>query len=146
MLLLCNDPDNPGGKIMCHEKSSLAAHGKGILFEIAPQGGGIEFSGFSDKTADELLNLRTVSRTKPSAKLSAVCDGILDMFGESDRLEFSSSKELCDTLECSRATLYRARDELQIESSITGFGKVKKTVWTLPESDIDTTAMRSIAP
>ena len=146
MLLLCNDPDNPGGKIMCHEKSSLAAHGKGVLFEIAPQGGGIVFSGFSDKTADDLLNLRTVSRTKPSAKLSAVCDDILDMFGESDRLEFSSIKELCDHLECSQGTLYRARDELQIESSTTGFGKDKKNVWTLPEADVDTTVHYSIIP
>ena len=146
MLLLCNDPDNPGGKIMCHEKSSLAAHGKGVLFEIAPQGGGIVFSGFSDKTADDLLNLRTVSRTKPSAKLSAVCDDILDMFGESSRLEFGSIKELCDHLECSRNTLYRARDELQIQSSKIGFGKDNKIVWTLPEADIDTTAMRPIAP
>ncbi len=104
------------------------------------------FSGFSDKTADDLLNLRTVSRTKPSAKLSAVCDDILDMFGESDRLEFSSIKELCDHLECSQGTLYRARDELQIESSTTGFGKDKKNVWTLPEADVDTTVHYSIIP
>jgi hypothetical protein len=93
-----------------------------------------------------LLNLRTVSRTKPGAKLSAVCDDILDMFGESSRLEFSSIKELCDHLECSQATLYRARDELQIQSSKIGFGKDNKIVRTLPEADIDTTAMRPIAP
>ncbi len=35
---------------------------------------------------------------------------------------------------------------MQIKCSTTGFGNDKKTVWTLPEADIDTTAMRLIAP
>ena len=146
MLSLGNNPDKPGGKIMCHEKSSLSAHGKSVLFEIAPQYGGIVFTGFSDLTADDILSRRSENRSKPSAQRDAVCADILDMFRENNRLEFDSIKELCAHLECSRNTLYRARDELQIESTTTGYGKNKKTVWTLPEADIDTTAMCPNAP
>lgn len=146
MLLLSSLPDTPGGKIMCHEKSSLASHGKSVLFEIAPERGGILFNGFSDLTADDILNQRNASRNKPSAKLDAVCDDIMDLFGDNNRYEFSSIKDLCKHLECSQGTLYRARDELQIESSTAGFGEDKKIVWTLPEAEIDTTAFCPIAP
>ena len=141
MLVLGKDPDKPDGKIMCHEKSSLAAHGKSVLFEIAPHLGGVVFSGFSDLKADDILNQRCESRKKPSAKRDALCEDILDMFGESNRFEISSINALCTQLECSRNTLYRARDELQIKSTMTGYGKDKRIIWTLPDADIDTTAM-----
>ena len=138
MLVLANNPDKPGGKIMCHEKSSLAAHGRSVLFEIAPQYGGIAFEGFSDLKADDVINSHRDVRKKSSAKLDDICDSLLELFGDSDRLEVSSIKDLCERLGCSHATLYRARNELQIENDSSGFGKDKRIVWTLPEADIDT--------
>ena len=138
MLVLANNPDKQGGKIMCHEKSSLAAHGRSVLFEIAPQYGGIAFEGFSDLKADDVISSHREGRKKSSAKLDEVCDSLLELFDKNGRLEVSSIKDLCDSLGCSHATLYRAKKELQIENDSSGFGKDKRIVWTLPETDIDT--------
>ena len=138
MLVLGRDPDNPNGIILCHEKSSLAARGESIRFEIAPHLGGIVFNGYSELNADDILNLRMESRKKPSAKLDAVCDDILQLFGEQDYIQIESINDLCEQLECSRNTLYRARDELQIQSVTKGFGKSRSTFWIMPDVDKNT--------
>ena len=137
MLILGKDPDNPNkGKIMCHEKSSLAPRGRSILFEIDPNKGGIVFGGFSDLKADDILNVCSGARDKPSAKKNAVADDLLEMFDGEEYITLSSIKELCQELECSRGTLYNARDELQLQSFSVGFGKNKTTYWLLPDVDI----------
>ena len=76
------------------------------------------------------------SRKKPSAKLDAVCDDILQLFGEQDYIRIESINDLCEQLECGRNTLYRARDELQIQSVTKGFGKSRSTFWIMPDVDI----------
>lgn len=137
MLILGKDPDSPKGKIMCHEKSSLAAHGKSVLFEIDPTLGGVVFKGFSDLKADDILNVRSGTRDKPSAKKNAVADDLLQLFGEDEYITLTSVKEICEELECSRNTLYRAKDELQLQCFSVGFGKNKTTYWVMPDVDIE---------
>jgi AraC-like DNA-binding protein len=131
MLVLGKNPDNPDGRILCHEKSSLAAHGKSLLFEIAPHLGGVVFGGFSDLKADDILNLRPETRAKPSKKRDELCDKIMEMFGDGDTIEIGSIEELCEQLGCSRKTLYRAKRELEIMSESSGFGEEKKSVWRI---------------
>lgn len=139
MLILGKDPDNPNkGKIMCHEKSSLAPHGKSILFEVDPSLGGIVFSGFSDLKADDILNVRSGTRNKPSTTRDEIADELLtEYFGKSDHIILPSIKNLCEELECSRGTLYNARDELQLQYFSVGYGKGKMTYWLLPDVDIE---------
>lgn len=139
MLILGKNPDNPNkGKIMCHEKSSLAPHGKSILFEIDPSLGGIVFSGFSDLKADDILNVRSGTRNKPSTTRDEIADELLtEYFGENDHIILPSIKSLCEELECSRGTLYNARDELQLQCFSVGYGKEKMTYWVLPDVDIE---------
>ena len=104
MLILANAPE--GGRLLCHEKSSLAARGQSICFDVDP----------SNKKRDEL------------------CDELLALFGDEDRLRVDSIEKLCEQLGCSRNTLYRARDELQIKSVVKGFGKDRTAWWQLPVS------------
>ena len=134
MLTLVNDPDEPDGKLICHEKSSLAKHGKSIRFKISPQRGGVEFHGYSELRADDVLDNRGKQRS--SAKFDDLCDDILDLFGDGDSLEIGGINELCRRLKCSTHTLYKAQKYLNIESKTAGFGKDRRTIWTLPDGFI----------
>ena len=139
MLILGKDPDpeKPQGVIMCHEKSSLGEHGKSIKFEIAPQLGGVVFGGFSKLNADDILNAPKTTRNKPSKKRDALIDDILDLFDGKDYIRIPKIKDLCEKLECSQNTLYRARDELGIQSIFKGYGEDKVTYWLMPNVDRD---------
>ena len=133
MLILGRDPKNPFGRILCHEKSSLAQRGRSVLFEVNPMQGGIKFNGFTDLTADDILNIKAESRNKPSVKADEVAEQILEWFGEDEYKEVESIKALCEKFDCSQYTLYKARDDLKIKSTVNGFGKEKKIVWTIPD-------------
>lgn len=137
MLILGKDPDplKPHGVIMCHEKSSLGEHGKSIKFEIAPELGGVVFSGYSDLKADDILNVPKGTRNKPSKMRDAIIDDILELFDGKDYIRIPKLKELCEQLNCTQNTLYRARDELGIQSTSKGYGKNKVTYWLMPDVD-----------
>lgn len=139
MLILGKDPDpeKPRGVIMCHEKSSLGEHGKSIKFEIAPQLGGVVFGGYSDLKADDILNAPKATRNKPSKKRDALIDDILDLFDGKNYIKIPKLKDLCEQLDCSQNTLYRARDELGIQSISKGYGEDKVTYWLKPDVDRD---------
>lgn len=139
MLILAKDPDpeKPRGIILCHEKSSLGEHGKSIKFEIAPQLGGVIFGGYSDLKADDILNAQKGTRNKPSKKRDVLIDDILELFDGKDFIRIPKLKDLCEKLECSQNTLYRARDELGIQSISKGYGESKVTYWLMPDVDRD---------
>lgn len=139
MLILAKDPDpeKPRGVILCHEKSSLGEHGKSIQFEIAPQLGGVVFGGYSDLKADDILNAPKATRNKPSKKRDALIDDILDLFDGKDYIRIPKIKDLCEKLECSQNTLYRARDQLGIQSIFKGYGEDKVTYWLKPDVNRD---------
>ena len=138
MLVLGKDPENKARRILCHEKSSLAAAGQSISFEINPGFGGILFSGYSELKADDILNVRTGTRNKPSKKRDDLIDDILALFGEKDYIKVPKIDDLCRQLGCSPRTLYRARDELGIRTSSKGYGKDRVTYWIMPDADVDT--------
>lgn len=139
MLILAKDPDplKPRGVIMCHEKSSLGEHGKSIKFEIEPQLGGVVFGGYSDLKADDILNAPKGTRNKPSKKRDALIDDILELFDGKDFIKIPKIKDLCQQLDASQNTLYRARDELEIQSVSKGYGEDKVTYWLMPDIDRD---------
>ena len=134
MLILANDPE--GGRLLCHEKSSLAARGQSICFDVDPSKGGIVFSGYSDLRADDVLTAHATSRNKSRKKRDELCDDLLELFGDEDRLRVDSIEKLCEQLGCSRNTLYRARDELQIKSVVKGFGKDRTAWWLLNDTSL----------
>lgn len=135
MLILAKNPE--GGKLMCHEKSSLAKHGQSICFDIAPHSGGIIFSGFSELKADDVLNLRPEPKKKPAPKRDELCEKILEMFGEEKEIEVPTRQELCERLGCSGATLKRAKAELGIKTIRKGYSDKAVHYWRLDADDDD---------
>lgn len=137
MLIMGKDPKNPFGRVLCHEKSSLAKRGRSVCFEVNFNEGGIKFNGFCDDTADEILNAKSDSRNRPSVKVDEAAEQILEWFGEDKYKEVESVKNLCNQLGCSQHTLYKAKKELGIKSVNKGYGKEKTAFWVLPDYEVD---------
>lgn len=136
-LIMAKDPNSEsGGIILCHEKSSLARHGQSILFEIDPERHGIVWNGFSNLTADDVLTVRKGTKTRSSEKKDTVTEHLLELFGNDIFIAFQNINELCTEMHCSKNTLYRARDELNLQSCSIGFGNGKRAFWLLPGVDI----------
>jgi len=136
MLILGNNPEDPQQKVVCHEKSSLAPHGKSMLFRINPDFGGIVFDGFSDLQADDILNVRRGTRNKPSITLDEVSYRLNELIGEKGYARLDDIKALQEDCGCSDKTLYRAREELRLTGKTYGFSKGRVTYWIAPDVDI----------
>ena len=128
MLIIGKNPNNPNQKVLCHEKSSLASHGRSILFQINPECGGLVFDGFSDLKADDVLNPRKSSREKPSVKLEEAVEFLNDLIGEKGWAELKDIRALQEKYGISKNTMYRAKDELGLKNVSVGFSP-KYTYW-----------------
>lgn len=136
MLIMGKNPENPEQKVVCHEKSSLATHGKSLLFRICPESSGIVFDGFSDLTASDVLNVRHKTRNKPSVCQDEVSYRLNELIGEKGFARIEDIKALQDECGCGKGTLYRAKDELQLISKSYGYSKDKQTYWIAPDADM----------
>ena len=94
--------------------------------------------GHPELKADDILNVRTGTRNKPSKKRGDLIDDILELFGEKNYIKVPKIDDLCRQLGCSPRTLYRARNELGIRTSSKGYGKDRVTYWIMPDADVDT--------
>lgn len=135
MLILGKNPDNPQQKVLCHEKSSLAMHGKSILFNICPDFGGIVFDGFTDLKADDILNPRKVGRDKPSVTKDQATEELLQLLGEDGYVELADVKQLREEIGCSERTIYNAKKDLQLDTVSIGYSINKRTYWLSPDVD-----------
>ena len=135
MLVMGKNPENPSQKVLCHEKSSLARHGQSILFEVAPERGGILFQGFTHLTADDVLSGRRETREKPSVTKDAAREALLKLFGEGESVELSAVEELAEELGCSKRTMYNVKNELGIQNVSIGRRDDRKTYWLSPKAD-----------
>lgn len=135
MIILGKHPTMPNLKVFCHEKSSLAPHGQSILFEIDTKRGGIVFDGFSDLKADDILNVKKGTRDKPSVCKEEVVDCLNELIGEKGYARLEEIQTMQEDFGFSKNTLYRARQDLQLESISIGFSKNKVTYWLAPEID-----------
>lgn len=136
MLTMGKDPQDDSRRIICHEKSSLARNGQSLAFKIDPENGGVIFDGFSDLTANELLG-GCGKREKPADALNKACDEILNLLGEEGYTEFKDIKKQAEIAGITRATLYRAKDELMLNHVTVGYGKNKKSYWISGDIDKD---------
>ena len=135
MLTLGKNPNNKKQVVMCHEKSSLAEHGRSIMFSINPELGGVVFEGFSELNADDVLNPRMGTRNKPSVCKEEAADALLDLLGEEGYVTLDDVQTLQYAMGFSERTLYNAKKDLALESVSLGFGKTKKTWWIAPDVD-----------
>ncbi len=137
MLMMGKDPEDSKQKLICHEKSSLAAHGDTIKLHIDPANGGIVFDGFSDLCADDILNVVSKTRNKPSPKKDEVKELILQILNEGQNIGSATKKQI-ETLVYangySERTMYNAKSESELQTVQVGYEN-KVTWWILPEVD-----------
>lgn len=132
-LIIGNHPDNPKLKVVCHEKSSLAIHGKSFMYEITDNG--IIFAGDTDLTANDVLNAKKSTRNKPSVCKDEVIDCLNDLLGVDGYAKFEDIKAMQEYVGCSQKTLYRAKQDLQLDTVSMGYSRNKVTYWLAPDVD-----------
>lgn len=135
MLILGKHPNMPNLKVICHEKSSLAPHGQSMLFEIDMQRGGIVFDGFSALKADDIMNVKKGTRDKPSVTKDEATDELLELLGEKGYAKLEDIQAMQEGIGCSKNTLYRARQDLQLDTVSMGYSRNKVTYWLAPDVD-----------
>lgn len=80
VIQLVRNPEFDGQIALCRTKTNLAPQSGSILFHIDLEAGGLIFDGYSDKTADDFLNIRSVSRESPKREKAEkfLCDILKD--------------------------------------------------------------------
>lgn len=128
-LALGKVPDEENLKYMSHEKSSLDKRGRTILFEIAPEAGGIRKVGESSLSMDDYVKQTNENRRKLAPALEEAKEFIKNQMPDGERLA-AEIKNLASANHISDRTLERARKELGIISRKEGFGG--QFTWILP--------------
>lgn len=135
MLIMGKHPDDSHKRVVCHEKSSLAAPGDSIVFHIDPSNGGIVFDEFSDLKAVDVLNAKKKTREKPSIRLDEAVEMLRELLGEEGWTELSQVKTLEAASGVSERSMQRAKKELGLETLMIGYGNTKCTYWLHPDID-----------
>lgn len=135
MLFLGKVPDNTAQRIMCHEKSSLAPHGSSLIFRIMPEFGGIVFDSTSELSADDVLHAKAKTRNKTAVTLTNAMELLENLLGADGAATLEQVEELQASEEISRATMYRAKDELAIQSVQIGRPPHRHAWWISASTD-----------
>lgn len=133
--------ENEGIKFMSHEKSSLSAKGKTILFRIKPEHGGIVFEGETDLTADDYATLSNKKRNKIAPASEGAKDFLVTNMPERKR-PASELKNLALANGISERTLQRAAKDLGIICKREGYPS--KTIWYLPDTVLPSTGQNEL--
>ncbi len=139
LLVMGKDPDDDSSCVLCHEKTSLAARGKSIVFKIDPDNGGVVFQGFSDITADQLLNGTSITRERPSIKLNEAVDKLQELLGVTGYAAYSQISAMQKASNIAKSTLKNAKNELGLQTLKIGFNE-QTIYWVRP--DIDREALK----
>lgn len=132
--------DNEGIKFMSHEKSSLTAKGKTILFRIDPEHGGIVFEGETDLTADDYAAINNKKRNRTAPIADGAKEFLILNMPERKR-PASELKNLAQANSISERTLQRAAKDLGIICKREGYPS--KTIWYLPDTVTPNTGQRN---
>lgn len=132
MLTLVQDPDNPGGRLMCHDKSSLAPAGPSIRFHIDPKNGGVVFDGYSPLSADEALAKLQGKQNRPAPTLEDVMSALHEELTRAGYITKERAEGIRIETGCSERTLYNAKKAIRLQSVSKGKDMDRKT-WWIPE-------------
>ncbi|MFT9077913.1 AAA family ATPase [Ethanoligenens sp.] len=126
MLTVGRHPEDPGTRVLCHEKSSLAEAGQSLCYQIDLEHGGVAFGAFCDLSSAEVLVDTNKKRNGGAALEQAKA-----FLQEHMTAGYAQASEVIR--EAERAgikprTLANARTVLGILSKRVGFGQ-KGTYW-----------------
>lgn len=135
VLVLGIHPEDETKRIMCHEKSSLAKHGKSIIFHIDFDNGGVVFDEFCDIKANDILNPQLIKRGKPRHTLDETMEMLGELLGVEGVAKLKDIQSWQRANGVSEKTLYRAKSELALQTLQVGFSNNKETWWLDPDID-----------
>ncbi len=130
VLVVGKDPKDAETKIIAQVKSSTAKNGKSIAFKINDVSG-VEWNGYSDLEADDILDSRRERKKKEPVSLEEAERFLIETLGnkEYERLELIKTK--AEEAGIAERTLYNAKNELNIVSHSIGYGKNKIAWWSM---------------
>jgi hypothetical protein len=127
ILVVGEDPETPGRRVLAHMKSNLTPLGPSLGFEI--QDGGFYWTGASELSADDLLAAREPEQSRaPREEAEDVLRAILS----ESPLPADEVYRQAEAAGVSRSTLRRAKSRLGIRAKREGFGPGGKWLWELP--------------
>lgn len=133
MLTIVKDPDNPGGRLMCHDKSSLAPAGPSVRFRIDPANGGVVFDGYSPLSADEALAKLKGGYSRPAPTLQDVMAALNEELDKEGSISIERARGIQIEMGCGERTIYNAKNALRLQSASKGKDANRKT-WWIPEN------------
>ena len=138
VLLVGLDPEDEDQRVLAMLKSNLAAKPKSLSFHLVeePEFGvaRIEWDGFSDLTATDLLNPSRQERDRPA---SDKAEEFLENCLAEGPVPAEDVKAEAAELGITETTLQRVKSSLGVESHRVGFGKGSYLMWSLPPDETD---------
>lgn len=131
-------PDEPDTRVMAVTKLNIAQRPRALTFSISAlpdRGKDTDRSKFSwgefvDLTADDML-ATTATPGRGNERESATIF-LKETLAEGP-VEYVKIERMAETRSISTRTLQRAADALNLSRRVTGFGKTRRSLWSLPE-------------
>lgn len=135
MLFLGRNPQNKEERVLCHIKSSLAAPGPSLTFNISPEFGGVVFTGTTNLDYKAITSPQP-TRNKPAITLTEAINALGGLLGEDGFATIEQIETLKNAAGISKSTMYNAKSELALHSVSIGQPPHRKTYWVDPDLDI----------
>jgi AAA domain len=130
VILVAQHPDDPDLRVAAIAKTNLVKQGApGYVFRLAP----FAWDGATQLRADDLLQ-QSRENTGPANHADIFLRGALAEGKE----DFAVLEGLAKDYDINRRTLQRAATRLRVVSETAGFGRGRKTYWSLPSVIDDT--------
>lgn len=131
-------PEDKDTRVMVVTKTNLARFPRALEFRVVsdptpkdPDRAKFEWGDFVDLNADDILSVDT-SKKDSSEKDDAIA--FLEIQLEEEAVEMSRLERMAESRGISLRTLHRAADTLGVVKKSKGFGKDKKSMWSLKPS------------
>ena len=129
------DPDRPAYKVFAHAKNSIGEPGESQRFHIDGEKG-LVYDGPCETAADEIVRQLPGPKTKPAVTLTAARRQLEELMKEG-YAPLEAVEQLQEQSGISRMTLYRAKQELAVQTVAIGKPPHRQTYWLLPEVDAE---------
>ena len=130
ILLAGQDPDTPEKRVLAHVKSSLAATGPSLGFQLRDDG--FYWTGLSDLTPEALLAPYRGEEERNA--LNEACSWLGDILSDGP-MEARSIYKLAREEGISERTIKRAKKPLGVVTRREGFGSSGKWIWSITDKE-----------
>lgn len=137
IIVVGRDPENTDSRVFAHGKNSIGPPGPSQRYHI-DGAKGVVYDGECNLTADDIVKQgQPGARAKPAITLTRARQMLEELLGVNGYATLEQVETLQEQAGISDRTLYRARNELAVQSVSIGQPPNRKTWVLLPEIDVD---------